>query len=278
KGYLKGKDELFGELCPSVDELIEFIRNKTGDGSSPESFHTNVIGLSGGIDSSVVASFAVRAVGAENVYGVMLPSESNQSEDLEFAVEHAEALNIEYDIIPIKSICESFFDVEGYFKSKLRKGNLRARVRMALLYDRAAGRGGRVIGTGNRSEYLTGYFTKFGDGAVDIEPLLPLYKVQVRKIARELGVAEKIIERPPSAGLWEGQTDEDELGIDYEDLDRILLGRDLNFGPEEISEAKEIPPDEVERIFSIIRRTEHKRRLPPGPRLNLNSDRGDYHE
>ena len=181
-----------------------------------------VIGLSGGIDSTVVAYLSVRALGKEKVHGLIMPYLEQKTEDAELI---AKKLGINYDILNITPMVYSYLKYANYFENKLPLGNLMARVRMCLLYGASNSKNMIVLGTTNKSEMEIGYVTKYGDGGVDIEPIAHLYKTQVWKLAKKIGVLEKIINKAPSAELWEGQTDENELGFDYYTLDKVLKGK-----------------------------------------------------
>ncbi|WP_258083353.1 NAD+ synthase [Thermococcus thermotolerans] len=222
-----------------------------------------VVGVSGGIDSATVAYLAVRALGRDKVLGLIMPYYENG--DLEDAKLVCETLGIDYRVISIKPIVDEFERAVGGLDVKSR-GNVMARTRMVLLYAHANAMNRLVLGTSNRSEVLTGYFTKWGDGASDYAPLINLYKTEVWEIAKLLGVPERIIKKKPTAGLWEGQTDEDELGISYRLLDEILW-RMVDLGKEkaEIAEELKIPLERVEYVERLIKGSEHKRRLPVGP-------------
>lgn len=250
--YKSNPSHLLKRSCPTVESMVNFIK-KFKD-------HKAVVGLSGGIDSAVVAALAVNAVGKKNVYAVMMPSATSESEDLEYAVKQAELLDINYETFPINKIVAAAERTNPkYFKSRVQKGNLHAESRMLVLYDKAWQVGGLVYGTSNMSEYMTGYFTKFGDGAADIEPIINLYKTQVRQVAKELDVIAEIRCRKPTAGLWPGQTDEGELGVDYETLDKILLGNELKFDTKEISKINSLPHSFVNKILSRVETNVHKR-------------------
>lgn len=213
-----------------------------------------VVGLSGGIDSAVVSGLCARALGPENVLGLIMPAHSvpQDSEDAELT---AKTWGIEYRIIDLSDIYDHFIRLLP-MGSPMANANLKPRLRMITLYHHANTLNRMVVGTGNRSEIMVGYFTKYGDAGVDLLPLAGLYKHQVRDIARDIGVPEQVIARPPSAGLWEGQTDEDEMGISYAELDRVLAA---------MHEGREIDvhPDVWERVERMVRGSEHKRRLPP---------------
>lgn len=213
-----------------------------------------VLGLSGGIDSAVVSGLCARAVGPEHVLGISMPAHSSP-EDVSDARLIAEHWGVEYREIDLGGIFDAFLELlpDG---SQLADANVKPRLRMITLYHHANTLNRMVVGTGNRSELEVGYYTKYGDGGVDLLPIASLLKVQVRELARELGVPERIIERPPSAGLWEGQTDENELGITYEQLDDALLAI-------EAGNTSSIAPEVLERVLSLNRGSEHKRRPVP---------------
>ncbi len=213
-----------------------------------------VVGLSGGIDSTLAAALAVRAVGVEGVLGVLLPCHS-QPEDAGFARMAADWLGIERLTVPLDAAFDAMLAAlpPG---TTMADANVKPRLRMTALYHVAQSRRRLVLGTGNKSELMIGYFTKYGDGGVDLEPLGDLYKTEVRELARRLGLPQPIIERPPTAGLWPGQTDEDELGICYDELDAILMAL-------EAGEEPQAPPEKVARVKALMARSEHKRRMPP---------------
>jgi NAD+ synthase len=211
-----------------------------------------VIGLSGGIDSSVVAALAKGALG-DNVLGVIIPCHS-RDEDSEHARMVAEKFGIEcerVDIGPVYDRLMASLPKAG----GIAPANLKPRLRMVTLYYFANMRNYLVLGTDNKAELMTGYFTKYGDGGVDLLPIASLYKREVREMARILSVPDEIITKPPSAGLWEGQTDEGEMGITYDELDSIL--QDLESG-----NLKSADPAKLKKVRGMISRSEHKRRLP----------------
>ncbi len=179
-----------------------------------------VIGVSGGIDSALVLALCVTALGKEKTTALLMPEMATDISDT--IHEYIKQLGVKYEVIPIKLLFEAYAQHAGITDDRLVMGNLKARIRMSLLYSRSNAQGLVVMGTGNRSELLTGYFTKYGDGGVDYLPIGALYKTQVRELAKHMGVPEAIITQPPTAGLWAGQTDEQELGITYQKLDLIL--------------------------------------------------------
>ena len=233
-----------------ADEIAGWIRDQV-DGAGMSGV---VLGLSGGIDSAVTSGLCARAVGPDNVAGIAMPAHS-LADDLRDARLTAETWGIEYREIDLSAIYDMYMEIlpDG---SQLADANVKPRLRMITLYHVANTMNRLVVGTGNRSELQVGYYTKHGDGGVDLLPLGSLLKVQVRALAREIGVPEQIIDRPPSAGLWEGQTDEDELGITYEQLDGALDAI-------ERGDTSDIDPDVLERVQSLNRSSAHKRALPP---------------
>jgi NAD+ synthase len=249
---LKIKDKKFIE-----EVLVEFIRQELHKAG----FKKGVVGLSGGVDSSLTAFLAVKALGKENVIGLSMPYRSSSKASREDAKLVAELLGIEFyeiDITPqIDAYYERFKDADP-----VRKGNKMARERMSILYDFAHWRGALVIGTSNKSELLIGYSTRWGDSAHDVNPLGDLYKTQVWEMAQFVGVPERIVKKKPSADLWPGQTDEGEIGLSYHTLDQILLGYvDLRLRKEELVEAgfsKEV----VEKVLNMVKKSQYKRLMP----------------
>ena len=218
-----------------------------------------VLGLSGGIDSSVIAALSVNAIGKENVLGLGLPCESIP-QDLEDARAIAKHLGITFIISDLTSVYKEFLKVlPTQIKSnKIAQTNIKPRLRMTMLYYMGQSLGNYLVaGTGNRSEIAIGYFTKYGDGGVDFEPIGALYKSEVREMARVLGIPDKIINKPPSAGLWEGQTDEDEIGLTYDLLDEILYKTDHYLGFEDLNEK------DVKKVINMMKSAEHKTKMPP---------------
>lgn len=213
-----------------------------------------VVGLSGGIDSAVVSGLCARAIGSERVLGVIMPIHSDPL-DAQHAEEVARAWGIEHRTIDLAPAYDALIAVlpPG---SDMANANLKPRLRMIALYHHANTQGRMVVGTGNRSELLVGYFTKYGDSGVDLLPIAGIYKHQVYEVARELGAPRSVIERAPSAGLWQGQTDEAEMGVTYADLDRILAA--ITSGQE-----PDAAPEVAERVRKMVRGSEHKRALAP---------------
>lgn len=226
-----------------------------------------VIGMSGGIDSAVLARLARDALGPERVLGLMLPDRVYPPELLDETVAYAESLGLAHRTIPVEGLAAAARLLLPEVSDRVALGNLTARLRMTVLYAVAREGGHLVAGTGNKSELLLGYYTKFGDGAADLLPLGDLYKTEIRQMAQEIGVPEPIRARPPSAGFWEDQTDEGELGVSYTVADAVLLGFEELRSVEEIAEAVGIDPAIVRRLEERVARHRHKRRLPPIPKL-----------
>ena len=212
------------------------------------------MGLSGGLDSAVSAVLCKEALGRERVLCLILPCES-QKQDLRDAALVARRFNLKaktVDITPIYRPCLKALPPGG----RVARANLKVRLRMSVLYYFANTLHYLVCGTSNRSELMCGYFTKYGDGASDILPLGGIFKTQVRRLAALLGIPRRIIAKPPTAGLWPGQTDEKDLGISYSQLDDILLR--LQGKRKQIQHLAQ-----VEKVRSYLQASEHKRRLPP---------------
>jgi NAD+ synthase len=228
-----------------------------------------VIGLSGGIDSAIAARLARDAVGGKAVTGVLLPdAQFPQSLVLETEA-YAKELDIVTRTLRIDEPEGSLRRLLPEVTDRVAWGNVKARVRMIFLYALSAELGALVLGTGNKSEILLGYFTKYGDGGVDVAPLGDLYKTQLRELAPQLQIPRAIQDRPPTAGLWEGQTDEAELGLPYEEIDRVLVGMERLYTEAEIVERTHLSAAAVRQVVSRVNSNRHKRRLPPIPKLSL---------
>ncbi len=200
------------------DALVEFLQASFQNAG----FQRAVIALSGGVDSSCSVALAVRALGKDNVYPLLLPyGNLNPTHDAKQVIEHLGIPETNVVNIDIQSLVDPIISMDPTMDT-IRRGNIMARARMILLYDQAKKQNALVVGTENKTEHLLGYFTRFGDAASDIEPIRNLYKTEVYALARELGLPNSIITKAPTAGLWEGQTDEREFGFTYREADAIL--------------------------------------------------------
>lgn len=253
------KEEL-GEARSNITAfIIDTVEAAGADGT--------VIGLSGGVDSALTAALAVEALGKERVRGLILPSEISSKENVEDAEELAELLEIEHEVLTIDPIVDALLETYGEAKGDKRAvGNASARIRAVLNYLVANHHNLIVLGTGNRSEILVGYYTKYGDGAVDCLPIGNLYKQQVRQMAEEVGVPYKIVNKTASAELWGEQTDEEEMGMSYDNLDTVLaMYINGGFSASATARALNLSEDTVERVREMSLASEHKRNMPPAP-------------
>lgn len=249
------------------NKIIDFIRNETRKAGVDGA----VIGISGGIDSALAATLTVKALGKDKVLGIHMPEFGlTPAEDSRDAKILADWLGIEFKTVDISGIISAFMAVvpESESADRLCKGNLKARTRMSLLYFHANHMNRMVMGTGNKTEILLGYFTKYGDGGVDLEPIGGLYKTEVWELSRRLGIPDPLITKKPSAGLWAGQTDEADLGISYVKVDEVLKRLEMNETPETIMNALEISAEQLNSVMKRIERNEHKRKTPPVPPSN----------
>ena len=224
-----------------------------------------VLGVSGGIDSSTTAALASLAIGGENVLALSMPEEETYNPtDLEHTKMLAEKFGFQLETIDISPILKAYYDCLPIYdaKEKRSKGNLKARTRMICLYYYANKLGRIVCGSSDKSETMMGYYTKWGDVAADISPLMDLYKTQVRQLAAYIGVPREIIVKPSTPALWPGHLAEEELGVKYEMLDLILLGLENFLAPEEIAKQLELPLELVLNIKARWLANEHKRRSP----------------
>lgn len=221
-----------------------------------------VVGLSGGLDSALSCALAAEALGAENVLAVRMPYKASSSDSLEHAQALIDQLGVQSKTIEITDMVEPLFKLDPKI-SKMRMGNIMARERMIVLYDQSEVFKALVIGTSNKTEILLGYSTHYGDSASAMNPIGDLYKTQVRQLSRALNIPAPIIDKPPSADLWEGQTDENELGFTYEEVDKLLfLLVDQRYSPHEAIEAG-FNEKFVNAVTMRIRRNQFKRMQPP---------------
>jgi NAD+ synthase len=267
--------ELPPELAIDTDVarqvIAQFIRGQLRQAG----FERAVVGLSGGIDSALVAYLVAEAIGAERLLCVLMPYRTSSPDSRADAEEVVRRLGASSEVVDISPMVDTFFAADPD-ASPLRRGNFMARQRMAVLYDRSVTWSGLVVGTGNKTETLIGYTTLFGDSACAFNPIGDLYKSQVRQLAAAIGVPEAIIRKAPSADLWPGQTDETESGFSYPILDRLLFWRiDRRRTDEEIA-GLGFDPELVARVDRMIATSEFKRQVPPIAKLGPRTAGVDY--
>lgn len=267
--------ELPTELAIDTDVarrvVAEFIRGQLGQAG----FERVVLGLSGGIDSGLVAYLVTEAIGADRLLCVLMPYRTSSPASRADAEEVVRRLGCASELVDITPMVDGFYgpDTDA---SALRRGNFMARMRMSVLYDRSVTWGGLVVGTGNKTESLIGYTTVFGDSACAFNPVGDLYKSQVRQLSAAVGVPEAIIRKAPSADLWPGQTDEAEAGFSYPELDRLLFWRvDKRHSIDEV-EALGFSRALIERVDRMIAGAEFKRQVPPIAKLGPRTAGVDY--
>jgi NAD+ synthase len=251
--------------------LTGFIRSEI----SRAGFSKAVVGLSGGIDSALSCALAAEALGPKNVLAVRMPYRSSSPESLTHAQLLIDQLGVQTLTFEITSMVEPLLEAMPA-ENKIRRGNIMARARMIVLYDQSEAFKGLVVGTGNKTELLLGYTTLWGDSASALNPIGDLYKTQVRQLSRAMGIPDEIIGKPPSADLWSGQTDEDELGFSYATVDGLLyLLVDERYSPEECVEAG-FEKAFVQQVVTRVRRNQFKRMLPPIAKLSNRTIGYDY--
>ena len=277
--------ELPTELAIDTDVarrvIGEFIRGQLRQAG----FERAVVGLSGGIDSALVAYLVAEAIGAERLLCVLMPYRMSSPASRTDAEEVVRRLGCASELVEITAMVDGYFGAEGApgtlgpegaEASPLRRGNFAARMRMAVLYDRSVTWRGLVVGTGNKTESLIGYTTLFGDSACAFNPIGDLYKSQVRQMAAAMGVPDAIIAKAPSADLWPGQTDEAEAGFSYPELDRLLFWLvDKRRSPEELV-TKGFPAGQVTWATRAVAGAEFKRQVPPIAKLGPRTAGIDY--
>ncbi len=277
--------ELPAELAIDTDVarrvMVGFIRNQLHQAG----FARALLGLSGGIDSALVAYLVAEAIGAGSLLCVLMPYRTSSSESVQHANRVVSELGCASEIIDISPMVDGYFGRDGEAgaggeaareASQLRRGNVMARQRMSVLYDRSVLWGGLVAGTGNKTESLIGYTTLFGDSACAFNPIGDLYKSQVRQVAAAIGVPEEIIRKAPSADLWPGQTDEAEAGFTYPELDGLLFWMIDKRRTDEELLAMGFPLAAVERVKRLVAASEFKRQVPPVAKLGPRTTGVDY--
>lgn len=255
------KKEILEKMINPMDEIekkvVEFVRDEVTN----RGFKKVILGLSGGIDSALVAFIATKALGKENVSTLMMPYKTSSPESLAHGELVVEKLGVKTKKIEITPMVDAYFETEKGATS-LRKGNMMARTRMAVLFDNSSKENALVIGTSNKTEILLGYGTQYGDTACGINPIGALFKAQVFELAKRFGVPKELIEKKPSADLWEGQTDEEELGFTYDLADEILFQISTERKTKE--ELEDMGYDKIllDTIFNKIKRNAYKSSMP----------------
>ncbi|HEV2316425.1 MAG TPA: NAD+ synthase [Thermoplasmata archaeon] len=249
----------------AVEAIHQFLRAHVRDAGASGL----TVGLSGGIDSALMARLARDALGAGAVHGVLLPSPKSPDGVRTETLGYARSIGIEAAVVPLDRLVDGLHATVPELTDRIALGNATARLRMTVLYALSRERGTLVAGTGNKTELLLGYFTKYGDGGVDLHPLGDLYKTDIRALARQLELPPEIQQRPPSAGFWEGQTDEGELGLTYETIDRILYGFEQLRTAEEVAELTGADLAAVRALAERVAHNRHKRVPIPIPKLRL---------
>jgi len=265
---------------PEIDapQATEVITGFIASQLQQTGFTRLVVGLSGGVDSSTTAFLAARAVGADNVLGVRMPYRTSAPDAEADAQRVVDALGCQTERVDITAMADPMLAMilGTEEETRVRRGNVMARLRMVVLYDRSAAFDALVIGTSNKTEALLGYGTLYGDMAAALQPIGDLYKSQLRAVADCLGVPQQILDKPPSADLWPGQTDEGELGASYDDLDRILYALvDRRWSVDRCVRAG-LEAGLVQRVASIVARMEYKRQLPPVAKVSLRTPGIDH--
>jgi len=255
-------------VCELLVKFLQLEVHKTG-------FQKVIFGLSGGIDSAVVAYLCAQAFSPKNVKALIMPYRTSNPENMKHAQTIAKSLKIQYKIHDISKMVDAFFENDKR-ANVMRMGNKMARERMCLLYDISSIDSSIVIGTSNKTELLLGYGTIFGDLASAINPIGDLYKTQIWQLSRHLGIAEEIIKKPPSADLWSGQTDEEEIGYTYEIIDKLLYYLvDLRYSRDMLIELK-FAEEMIDNIQNRIQKSQFKRRPPVIAKLSNRTINQDF--
>ncbi|MBS3778379.1 MAG: NAD+ synthase [Candidatus Thermoplasmatota archaeon] len=258
-------------LTPSVnvEEAITIIKTFIETYITNAKSNSVVLGFSGGIDSAVAAVICQQVFGKKQTHCLFLPDEATPEKDRHDVSMLADKFDLTVEEQDITGIVNDFLKVTDSSSNKLVKANVKARLRMVMLYTYANKTKSLVCGTSNKSELLIGYFTKYGDGGVDVMPLGDVYKTQVWEIARSLQLPQCMIDKPPTAGLWKGQTDEKELNMSYDLLDQILVGLERKMNVDKIASLLDISVEDVTRIQNMRICSQHKRSMPLIPKIGM---------
>lgn len=263
------------DIASTRRHLVSFIQSYATD-AGVTGF---VLGVSGGVDSAVVAALAKEAVGAQNVLGLLLPHATSNPTDAAHGELVCRKLGIPFERVDITSIVAAAEAAcASHAPQKMAAWNLRPRARMIVLYAHAQQMGRLVLGTGNKSELLVGYFTKWGDGAADVYPLGDLYKTDVWALARDLDLPPEVVDKAPSAGLFEGQTDEGELGVRYADLDKILAELEAGHDADTTARRVGVAASAVRLVEKRIASSAHKRNPLVIPKVGFRTPGWDWRE
>ena len=255
------------DLSINTDTALQILTRFIHTEITRAGFSRAVINLSGGLDSSLSCYLAVQALGAENVLALRLPYKSSSPDSAEHAQLVIDTLGVQALTIPISEMADALID-QFPDMDRIRQGNIMARLRMIVLYDQSQAFRGLAIGTGNKTEILLGYTTLYGDSASALNPLGDLYKTQVRQLGEAVGVPQVILDKPPTADLWSGQTDEGELGFTYAEVDQLLyLLVDQRYRPEDCVEAG-FDESFIRSVMERVRKNQFKRLLPPIAKLS----------
>ncbi len=262
--------------------IVETIKSWIADYVGKAGKKGAIVGLSGGLDSAVVAALCARALGKDSVTCVLMPTHVTSKEDISDAREVAKLLGIRTFDVPIDPIVSSFESAialagTGRERGPLERGNISARARMTILHDIAARTDSLVVGTGDKSEICIGYFTKYGDGGTDLLPIGDLYKTQVRRLAKELALPPRVYTKPSSPNLWPNQTAEEEFGMSYELVDTFLWAFfEKQLSEARITEAYGIPADSARKIVRMVATSQHKKNPPVTVKISSRSFGSDW--
>jgi len=258
--------------APFIEKVLcAFIREEL----AKFNYKKAIVGLSGGLDSSVCAFLAAKALGPKNVIGITLPYGDTFGEDVKDAQSVSRRLGIRFQVIDISPMVDAYFS-RNPTQDRVRIGNKMARERMSILYDFSAKEKALILGTSNKTELLIGYGTIHGDMASAINPLGDLYKTQIRELAEHLGLPAKILKKKPTAGLWPGQTDEGEIGLTYAEIDQILFQLIDERKSKKDVIAFGFAKESIEKILTLIKNSEFKRKMPPIAKISSRTVGHDF--
>lgn len=244
--------------------IVAFIRERVSSSGATGA----VVAVSGGIDSALTLKLCAEALGPNSVHALLMPDGEWNGKEEQDAADFAQELGVQVHRLGIKDVVGEFTSLLNTNDRKVL-GNIKARIRMVVNYALANMNRLLVVGTSNKSELLTGYYTKYGDGGSDICPIGDLYKTEVRELSARLNIPKSILEKAPSAGLWPGQTDEGELGVTYAELDEILFALESGTLPDEIATRTKLSRNKVAKVLAMVTASGHKRSLPRIPKIGI---------